>query len=347
LAERSFFLSFPFLSSQLFRRHGYFYPTTNLFGTSNITVGIHEWCGVDDDTKVHVLDPMIVIAQSGSGGGLPLKRPIETQGSTDIAISSRENKPPQPQSILKISTHRLTPVYRNQNQYNDDSSLESIGVYDSAIESAHVETFNPRRVSWEPTVKDHSRSQSCSIYSGYISDNVKNIIEEYTSDDVKQMIDKISNMSIRLGWKLVRGAQSISKLGMKCATNVAPQVKFICLQEEEFGDDEHDDIIIDHNNYDYYGQDAQPFEYADAYHYYADAFVEESRDYIEDTDKLKGNFTFNERKSSSRMKFVQLLHVSSPISSSVVETGRGENIDIHHITKGRSNYCQKWCIINP
>jgi hypothetical protein len=279
---------------------------------------------------VHGLDPMIVIAQSGSGGVLPLKRPIETQGSTDIAISSRENKPPQPQSILKISTHRLTPVYRNQNQYNDDSSLESIGGYDSAIESAHVETFNPRRVSWEPTVKDHSRSQSCSIYSGYISDNVKNIIEDYTSDDVKQMIDKISSMSMRLGWKLVRGAQSISKLGMKCATNVAPQVKFICLQEEEFGDDEHDDIIIDLNNYDYCGQDAQPFEYADAYHYYADTFVEESRDDIEDTDKEKGNFTFNERKSSSRMKFVQLLHVS-PISSSareVVETDRGENIDI-------------------
>jgi hypothetical protein len=262
------------------------------------------------------------------------KRPIETQGCTDIASSIRENstnKPHQPQSILKISTHRLTPIYRNQNQYNDDSSLESIGVYDSAIGSAHVETFNPRRVSWEPGVKEHSSSQSCSIYSGYISDNVKNIIEDYTSDDVKQMIDKVSNMSIRLGWKLVRGAQSISKLGMKCATNVAPQVKFICLQEEELGDDEHDDIIIDHNNYDYYGQDAQPFEYADAYHHYADTFVEESRDDIEDTDKLKGNFTFNERKSFSRMKFVQLLQVPSPISSSarvVVETGRGENIDI-------------------
>jgi hypothetical protein len=59
--------------------------------------------------------------------------------------------------------------------------------------------------------------------------------------------------------------------------------------------------------------------------------VEESRDDIEDTDKLKGNFTFNERKSFSRMKFVQLLQVPSPISSSarvVVETGRGENIDI-------------------
>lgn len=292
----------------------------------NTHVGITSRYGVDDDTKmVHGLDP-IVIARSGSVGGLPLKR----QGSNVSSIRENSNKP-QPQSILKISTHRLTPIYQNQKQYNDDSSLESIGVYDSALESAQVETsFNQRRVSWEPGVKDHSSSQSCSIYSGYISDNIKHIIEDYTSDDAKQMIDKISNMSIRLGWKLMRGAQNISKLGMKCATNLAPQVKFICLQEEELGDEEHDDIIIDHNNYDYYGQEAQPFEYADAYHHYADTFVEESRDDIEDTDKLKGNFTFNERKSSSRMKFVQLLQVLSPISSSAreVETGRGENIGI-------------------
>lgn len=281
------------------------------------TVGITTAISNDDDTKmVHGLD-LIVIARSGSGV-LPLKR----QGSTDNVSSIRENSnKPQPQSILKISTHRLTPIYRNQNQYNDDSSLESIGVYDSAIESAHVENFNQRRVSWEPGVKDHSSSQ-CSIYSGYISDNIKNIIEDYTSDDVKQMIDNISHMSMRLGWKLVRGAQNISKLGMKCATNLAPQVKYICLQEEEFSDEEHDDIIIDHNNYDCYGQEAQPFEYADAYHHYADTFVEESRDDIEDTDKLRGNFTFNERKSSSRMKFVQFLQVLSP------ETGRGENIGI-------------------
>ena len=134
-----------------------------LFFLSYISRNVERSVELMTIPMVHGLDPMIVIAQSGSGGVLPLKRPIETQGSTDIAISSRENKPPQPQSILKISTHRLTPVYRNQNQYNDDSSLESIGVYDSAIESAHVETFNPRRVSWEPTVKDHSRSQSCSI----------------------------------------------------------------------------------------------------------------------------------------------------------------------------------------
>ena len=295
-----------------------------LFGFMNILdapYGITSRCR--DDTKmVNGLDPIVI-------GGLPLK----PQGANDVInIRANSNKPLQPQSILKISTHRLTPIYRNQNQYNDDSSLESIGVYDSVIESAQVESsFNQRRVSWEPGVKDHSSSQSCSIYSGYISDNIKNIIEDYTSDDVKQMIDKISHIGMRLGWKLVRGAQTISKLGMKCATNLAPQVKFICLQEEELGDDEHDDIIIDHNNYYYYGQEAQPFEYADAYHHYADTFVEESRDDIEDTDKLKGNFTFNERKSTSRMKYVQLLQVLSPISTSareVVETGRGENIGI-------------------
>ena len=284
-------------------------------------VGITSRYGVDDTKMVNGLDQIVI-------GGLPLK----PQGSNVINIRANSNKPLQPQSILKISTHRLTPIYRNQNQYNDDSSLESIGVYDSVIESAQVESsFNQRRVSWEPGVKDHSSSQSCSIYSGYISDNVKNIIEDYTSDDVKQMIDKISHIGMRLGWNLVRGAQTINKLGMKCATNFAPQVKFICLQEEELGDDEHDDIIIDHNNYYYYGQEAQPFEYADAYHHYADTFVEESRDDIEDTEKLKGNFTFNERKSTSRMKYVQLLQVLSPISSSareVVETGRGENIGI-------------------
>lgn len=251
------------------------------------------------------------------------------------------NQNTKTQGILKVSTH--TPMYRSEKEYNDDSSLETIGDYerDSAGVSSSY-TVTPRHVSWEPGVKDPP-NQGCSMFVDYIPDNVKQIVKDYSPIDIKEIIDKISDTELvsKLESGVQRFGKELERMGMNCAENLAPRANFNCgLRCDSFEglglDTEEGNDLIDHK---YYGYNVHPIEDAATFPIESRddvvAFRETLRECRTRGHRRRGRFTFDEHKctgkSSSSMGFKHSMNIHSATSSSLrdnIETGRGETICI-------------------
>jgi hypothetical protein len=224
-------------------------------------------------------DP-ILYARSG-GKGPPSKR----EGL--IGVVGNKNPP----GILKVKTHTPKSRISKGNGGMDDSSLETVGIYERESDSPLNDIPTPRRVTWDAKIKD---KRGCSIYGG------DGIFED--------IIDTISKMKILS--KLDSGANrlrgGLEGLGMKCAGKFTPCANNVCGHKAKNDVEEENDLKtdVDEENdlidCDDYGKTSRlhdevvrPIENDSAYH---GEFAGASRDAI----RKEFNFnTFSRRKTES------------------------------------------------
>jgi hypothetical protein len=261
----------------------------------------------------HGMDP--TLTARSSGGGPSLKGHV---------VNGNNNLP----GILRVRIP--TPINCKDNGSinggKDDSSLETIGIYERESTSNDTAAAAPRRVTWEPKVKDR---RGCSVYRWDYVSNMQGII------------DKISEM--KLLSKLDSGAQELGRglerLGMKCTGRLAPCANTACARKTRARvvsliiDTEEDNDLIDLDD-----------------HVHTSRMHEETvqnncscRDVVrESRDAIKKTFTFNQigrtkcewyedEKPSSHMRLKSLMDNISPSSCASrdkIETGMGGIIDV-------------------
>ena len=260
----------------------------------------------------HGMDP--TLTARSSGGGPSLKGHV---------VNGNNNLP----GILKVRIHTPIDRYDNgsSNGGKDDSSLETIGIYERDSTSNDTAAA-ARRVTWEPEVKD---KRACSLYGWDYVSNMQGII------------DKISEM--KLLSKLDSGAQvlgrGLERLGMKCTGRLAPCANTACARETRGRgvsltiDTEEDNDLTDLDDH---VHTSRMHEEMVQNNCACHDVVRESRDAIGKT------FPFNQigrtkcewyedGKPSSHMGLKNLMDNISPSSCASrdkIETGRGEIIGV-------------------
>jgi hypothetical protein len=229
-------------------------------------------------------DP-ILYARSG-GKGPPLNR----EGFIGVVARGNGNPP----GILRARIH--TP--KNRSTYGsggmDDSSLETVGIYDRGSDSPLNDKPTQRRVTWDAGISDR---KGCSVYG--------------TDGIFKDTINTISKM--KLLSKLDSGANwlygGLEGLGMKCSRKFTPCADHVCGREAVIDVVEENDLL-----------DCDDCEQRLMMHEEVDQPIENNFAYRDDffgtsRDAIMKEFNFD---TSSRSKF----------SKSKIETGTGEIIGV-------------------
>ena len=248
--------------------------------------------------------------QRSSGGGPSLKGHV---------VNGNNNLP----GILRV--RNPTPINfsdnRSSNGGKDDSSLQTIGIYERDSTSNDTSAAPPRRVTWEPKVKD---GRGCSVYRW-----------DYVSN-IQRIIDKISEM--KLLSKLDSGAQELGRglerLGMKCTGRLAPCANTACARKTRARavsliiDTEEDNDLIDLDDHVHM---SRMYDEMVQNKCSCREVVRESRDAIEKTFTFNQCEWYEDEKPSSLMRLKNLMDKISPSSCASrdeIETGRGEIIGV-------------------
>jgi hypothetical protein len=263
--------------------------------------------------QVHGMDP--TLTARSSRGGQSLKGQV---------VNGNNNLP----SILKVRMH--TPIDRNDNSISnggkDDSSLETIGIYERDSNSNDTAATAPRHVTWEPEVIDR---RGCSDCRWDYAPNLRGLIEKISE---MKLLSKLDSGAQGLGRRLER-------LGMKCIGRLAPCASTACAREAHgkvvsliIDTEEYNDLV-----------DLDDFVHVTRMHDEMDQNNCPYRDVIKESRDAIGNvFTFNEigrtkcgwYEDEMPLSHTRLKNLMDDISSSScasrcnIETGRGETISV-------------------
>lgn len=261
----------------------------------------------------HGLDP--TLTARSSGGGPSLKGHV---------VNGNNNLP----GILRV--RNPTPINFSDNRSNnggkDDSSLQTIGIYERDSTSNDTSAAAPKRVTWEPKVKDR---RGCSVYRWDYVSNMQEIIDKISE---MKLLSKLDSVAQEFG-------RGLERLGVKCTGRLAPCANTACARKTRARvvsliiDTEEDNDLIDLDDH---VHTSRMYDEMVQNKCSCRDIIRESRDAIEKT------FTFNqirrakcerceEEKSSSHMLLENLMDKISPSSCASrdeIETGRGEIIGV-------------------